>query len=139
MSVPVHDDLGPGKRGVQLLGRGMAQLVTVRHHDLEPIELGGGDLRQAGADLRRIGVAVHGRHRRDRLEVDQDLGLADVTSVQDVVHFLEHVEHFRTQQSVRVRDDAQSHFPSQRLTRLIASSRWSSTRCTTKSTRSDTF
>src|SRR5207249_11016277 len=37
--VPVYDDLGPGKRRMQILRRRMAELVAMRHDDGEPIEL----------------------------------------------------------------------------------------------------
>ena len=99
----------------------MAELVAVRHHDREPVELELGDLLQARAKLRRVCVAVDGRNGRDRLELDEDLGLADVAGVEDVVDLLKHLEHLRPQKTVRIRDDAQSHFPSQRFTRLMSS------------------
>ncbi len=34
---------------MQLLGRGMAELIPMRHHDVEPVQLELRHLRQAGA------------------------------------------------------------------------------------------
>src|SRR5438034_7727629 len=31
--MPVHDDLGPGKGGVELLGRGVSELIPVRSEE----------------------------------------------------------------------------------------------------------
>src|SRR6266699_2436848 len=152
VGVAVHDDLG-ARKGVMQFGESwMSELVAVRHHDREPVELELGDLRQASAQLRRIRVAVHCGDGCDSLELDQDLRRPDVAGVEDVVDLLEHLEHFRPQQAVSVRNNTQSHgaplqrtvvasynyFPSQRFTTSMSSPRWSSTRCTTKSTMSRT-
>src|SRR4029077_10600985 len=39
VGVTVHDDLGFGKGRVQRVRRGMPQLIAVRHHDREAVEL----------------------------------------------------------------------------------------------------
>src|SRR5437016_14284895 len=83
----------------------MAKLVAVRHHDLEPIQLGARDLGQTGPDLGRVYVAVHRGDRRDSLEIDHDLPLAHVTAVQDVIDLAEYVEYLRPQEAVRVGDE----------------------------------
>src|SRR6266513_4879914 len=152
VGVSIHDDLGAREGFMQVGGSWMSELVAVRHHDREPVELELGDLRQARAKLRGIRVAVHRRNVRDRLELDEDLWLADVAGVEDVVDLLEHLEHFGAQETVRIRNHPESHsalvqrsvvascnyLPSQRFTSAMSSPRWSSTRCTTKSTRSRT-
>src|SRR2546422_5214851 len=46
----------------------------------EAVELERRDLRQPGADLRRVHVAVHGGDGRDRLELDEDLRSEEHTS-----------------------------------------------------------
>ena len=61
---------------------------------LEAAELQLGHFGQTVAQLRAVGVAVDRGHRRDRFEIDQDLALAHVTTVQDVVHAREDVEDF---------------------------------------------
>ncbi len=81
---------------MQRLRRGVAELIAVRHHDGEPIELELRYLRQAGSQLGPVGVSVDRRHRRDRLELDQDLRPADVPGMQDVIDLLEDLEHFRS-------------------------------------------
>ncbi len=139
MGVAVDDDLRPGKSGVQHVGGRMPELIPVGHHDREAVELELGDLGEAGPQVGPVGVAVHRRNRRERRELDQEVGPAHVPGVQDVIDVFERVEHFRTQQTMGVRDDAQPHFPSQRFTSAMSNPRWSSTRCTTKSTRSATF
>src|SRR6266851_5046853 len=139
VGVAVHDDLRPGKRGVQRIGGRVAELVPVGHHDREAVELELGYLREAGPQVGPIGVAVHRRNGRERRQLDQDVGPAHVPGVQDVIDVVEHLEHFWTQETMGVRDDAQPHFPSQRFTSAMSNPRWSSTRCTTKSTRSATF
>src|SRR3989442_15692059 len=49
--MPVTDDLVPGKGGVDLLGRGVSELIPVGHDDLEPVELECPHLRPARAPL----------------------------------------------------------------------------------------
>jgi len=100
--VPVYDDLGPGKRRMQILRRRMAELVAMRHDDGEPIELELRHLWQTRSQLGPVRVPVDRRHRRDRLELDEDLGLADVAGMKDVINLLEHLEHFRAQETVGI-------------------------------------
>jgi hypothetical protein len=111
VGVTVHDDLGPGERRMQRLRRRVPQLVAVRHHDREAVELELGHLGQARAQLGTVRVPVDGRERSQGLELDQDLRLPHVAGVQDVVDLGEHSEHFGTQQAVRVGDDPQPHRP----------------------------
>ena len=94
--VAVHEDLGPGKRRMQVLRRRVAELIAMRHHDGEPIELELRYLWQAPSQLRPVRVPVDRGYRRDRLELDQDLGPADVPGMQDVIDLLENLEHFRS-------------------------------------------
>src|SRR5438105_13635637 len=138
VGVTIYDDLGPRKRRMQLLRRRVAELIAVRHHDRETVELELGHLGQPRPQLGTVRIPVHRRDRRQRLEVDQELGLADVTAVQDVVDSFEHLENLGPQQPVSVRDHPDSHFtllqrgvvascnyvlPSQRFTSAMSSPR----------------
>ncbi len=56
-----------------------------------------------------IDVPGHGRHRCERAQLEQDVGVADVAGVQDVIDTVENVEHGGSQYTMRVGDDADSH------------------------------
>src|SRR5438270_5749081 len=109
VGVTIYDDLGPRKRRMQLLRRRVAELIAVRHHDRETVELELGHLGQPRPQLGTVRIPVHRRDRRQRLELDQDLGTPNVTGVQDVVDLPEDVEHLGPQQSVRVGYDSEPH------------------------------
>ena len=72
MGVSVHDDVGSGKRFMQVGGRRRAELVAVRHYDVEAVELNGRDIRELGPQLGAVHVAVHRRHGRQGLQIEQD-------------------------------------------------------------------
>ena len=107
--MPKNDDLCLRKRLVQLGGIGTAELIAVRDDDRETVQLDFGDLRKLGADVQPVAVAVHRRYGRQRAQLDQEIAAPDVTTVQDVIDFLEDLEYLRPQHAVRIRDDAQSH------------------------------
>src|SRR5918994_7482511 len=109
MRMSVQDDLRTGKCRMQSLRRGTAKLVSVGHYDVEAIELQHCNPRKHPAQLRTIGVAVHGRDWSESLQVAENTGFAHVAGVNDVIHTFEGIEYFRPQETVRVGDDTEAH------------------------------
>ena len=58
-----------------------------------------------------IHVAAYGSHRRNRSQIFQDVRIADVASMNDVVGSAQGGKSLRTKQTVRVGDDADKHTP----------------------------
>ena len=109
MTVAINNDLGAGKRLMELGRIGTTELIAVRHYDLKTIQLDLGDLRQLRPDVEPVAVAVHGRHGRERAQLDEQVAAPDVAPMEDVIDFAKDVEHLRPQHAVGVRDDAQPH------------------------------
>ena len=61
------------------------------------------------ADARIIRVSQHRRDRRDVLQVEDDGRIANVASMQDVVHAGEELRDARVEETVRVGKDAEFH------------------------------
>jgi hypothetical protein len=81
----VHDDVGLWEGGMQVGGLGGAELVTVGHHDREPVQLNLRHLRQPAPEIKAVDVAVDCRDRRQRFQLSQELGRPNVAGVEDVV------------------------------------------------------
>jgi len=64
---------------------------------------------QAPSEIARVHVATHRHHRRDRLEVIDDPGRADVASVHDPLDTLERGIDLRGQRPVGIRKNADKH------------------------------
>jgi hypothetical protein len=120
--VAVDNDLGLRKSGIELFGGRRAELVAVRHDDVEAFQPELRHLGQPRPHVEAIGVAVHRRDGRDGLELRQQLQRAQVARVQDVVDAAEDVEHLGPQQAVRVRDDAEPHPSHLRAMSIFSSS-----------------
>ena len=109
MGVTVYDDVGVREMGVQHVRRRRAELIAVGHRDVEAIQLEPCHLLAASPDVEPVGVPEDGRDRGDGLELDQQVVRPDIPGVQDVVHFGEHVEDGRAEQTVCIRDHPQPH------------------------------
>ena len=66
-------------------------------------QLGG---RQTAARTALVDIAADGGHRRYRAQSIQDGGIADIAGVENMLRTLQGFQRFRTQQTVRVRNDA---------------------------------
>ena len=77
--------------------------------DPEAVELQTGHLGQPGAEVPPVGIAVHGGHRCDRLELDEDRVRADIAGVEDLIYAAKRLEDLGPEQSVGIGDDAESH------------------------------
>src|ERR1044071_1045935 len=67
------DDLRGGVLPVELLGRGGGELGAADHREIESFDAGLHDLGEATAECEAVGVAPDRGHRRDALELDQQL------------------------------------------------------------------
>jgi hypothetical protein len=143
--VAVDDDVGIRIDVAQLRRRRRAQPVAVHQHDAVSGDVQPDLLRCARPETAEVGVAQHGVHRCNGLQLDNDVVGADVAGVKDQVHARERVEHRRPQRTVRVADEADArgaarrHDTSpdcQRGPSPCSTSTCESTRPTTKSTRS---
>ena len=94
---------------MELGGIGGAELIAMRHDDLKPVQLHLGDLRQLRPNVEAVAVAEHRRHRRERLQLHQEIQPSYIPAVEDVVHLPEDGEDFRPQHAMGVGDDAESH------------------------------
>ena len=102
MSVSEYDDLRIGKRGVERRRRGAAELVAVGDDDIEPLKPQLGDPGKARPEIRSIGVAVHGGDGSQRLELGQNVGMAHVAGMEDMVDARECIEHLGPKQPMRI-------------------------------------
>jgi len=109
MTVPEDDDVGVGEGVVQLGGRRAAELISVRHRDRKPVQLDLGDLRNLGTNVEAVGVPIYSRDGRNRLQLDDQVPIADVTAVEYVIDVAKHLEDLRPQHPVCIRDDAEPH------------------------------
>lgn len=109
MTMPKNDDLGVWKRLMQLGGIGAAELISMRHHDLKTIQLDLGHLRQLAAEIDVVAIPVDRRHGRKPLQLDEQIIASDIAAVQDVIDFAEDLKYLRPQQTMRIREDAESH------------------------------
>ena len=73
VGMPEHDDLRPRKSRLHPFRSRRSELIAVGHDDLESIELDGGHLRQLGANVPAVGIAVDRGDRRDGTQLDEDL------------------------------------------------------------------
>src|ERR1051326_6006387 len=103
-----EDELGGGGPAVEVLGRGRAELVPVEQEEVEPLDPRLDHFGEAGPEIEAVGVAPDRGHRRDRLELGEQVELADVTGVEDPVHTLEHGEDLRPEEAVGVGDEAKT-------------------------------
>jgi len=120
VGVTEHDDVGLRKGLVELRGRGRAELMAVRHHDIKPVEPHGRDLREHRLHLGIVHVAVRGGHGSQGLEVRQDLRLPDVAAMENVVNRSEYVEYLGAEHAMGIGNDAEPHVPPHRLTSSIS-------------------
>ena len=84
----------------------------MRDCDLHPRQLDDGHLIEAVANIEVVCVAMNRVHRRDRLELRDDVEIPNVTRMQDYIHILEDVEDLRAQFAVRVADQPDFNTPS---------------------------
>ena len=76
----------------------------VQHVDPVAGDLDRGRRRQRLGPSSVIGVAAHGRHRRDASERLEHVGPTDVAGMEDALHPGQRVQRLGTQQAVRVGD-----------------------------------
>jgi hypothetical protein len=107
--VSEDEDLRIGKRGMERVGSRDSELIPVGDDDVEPIELERGHLWEPGSDLHSIGVPVHSCHRRDRLELGEQVYRPHISRVKDVIHLAESIEDLGPEKAVGIRDDAEPH------------------------------
>ncbi len=112
MGVPVHDDLGIRERGIERLRCGRAELVAVRHDDIEAVEPQLGNPGEDASELHSIGVAVHRSHGRYGLELRKQVWGSDVTGMQDPIDLREGVVDLGAEEAVGIGDYAETHQPS---------------------------
>lgn len=99
MAVPAHDEIA----GCPLRVEG---LEIVQQHECDAAEIALHALRNGRERGVAIIVAAHGDDRRDHGELIDDVHVADVTGMQDVIAALKRGEGFGTQQAVSVGNDA---------------------------------
>ena len=92
----------------QLVWSRCAQLVAVAHMDGRATELQIEALCKTGL-TRRIGIAEHSSNGSDCRELDENGLSTDITGVQNELDAGERREHLRTQQSVRIGNQAYEH------------------------------
>ena len=106
MRVSVNNDLCHGERGMQAGRCGAAELVAVRHRDVETVQLDVGHPWQAGTKLESIDISVNRRQRSERLERGEDVLVADIAGMEDVINPGKDLEDLGPELAVGVRDDA---------------------------------
>src|SRR5256886_1275096 len=94
------------RRGTRQLGPGV--VADVHEQEAEPAERDARALACRPATPAVV-VARAGRHVRDGTELGEHFFAADVPGVQDVIDAAEHVAHLRSQEAMRIRDDADAH------------------------------
>lgn len=107
--MPVQNDLGVGKRFVQLGGGRTSQLIAVRHDDPKPLQLDLCHLGKLCPNVMPIHVAKHRGYRDQSSQFNYHIPRPHVPTMEDVVDLLEDIEHLRAKQPVSVGYDAESH------------------------------
>src|SRR2546430_14525490 len=107
--MPKDDDLGVGKRLVELGGIGAAELVAMRQDDRESVQLDLGHLGQFGANVEGVAVSVDGWDRSDRLQLGHHVPLPHIAAAENVIDLPKEIEDLRTQKVMAIGDDAQAH------------------------------
>src|SRR2546423_5365788 len=105
MSVTIHDHLCLVAR-CQLRGGGAADLVAVAHVNAQPGNIQYDLLGECGI-AGRIDVAENGLDRRDRVQLVENLGSADITSVKNELHSVECIVNAGANETVRIGNESQ--------------------------------
>jgi hypothetical protein len=110
-SVGVSEDenLRVGECGMELVRIRDAKLIAVSDDDVESIELERGHLGQPASGFHSVRVSVHSRHRRDCLELDEQVQRPHVSRVENVIHLGKGIEDFGPQKAVRIRNHTEPH------------------------------
>ena len=85
----------------------------VKHVDGNPAKLDDCRMRQSAGPLAFVDIPPHRCNRSEGCQLVEDLGIACVSSMNDVVGSAQSVERFRTKQAVGVGDDADEDGSSQ--------------------------
>lgn len=107
--MPENDDFSVGKCLVQLGWIGTSELIPVRDRNGESIELELGHLRESGAEVEPVAVAVDRRDGRKGAQLDEKILAPDVSTMENVIDFAKNLEHLRPEHAVGIRDDAEPH------------------------------
>jgi len=102
----VDDDLGGGPALDETFRRGHPELMAMHYQKIESLDPHLDDFRNPGTHIEAVGVAEDGQDRRNRLELGEDVGGTDVAGVQDAIDIAEDFEHFGTEETVGIGDDA---------------------------------
>ena len=86
--------------------RSFHRLQIMQHVNPDASDLYCCALTNAARPLVRVIVATNGDNRRNRSQPFQDLGPADVAAMQNEINAFEQRQHFRTQKTMRVGDNA---------------------------------
>jgi hypothetical protein len=96
VGVTIDQDIGVWECGVEPCRRRGTKLIAVGDHNVETFQSNSRDLRQPATHVIIVGVAVYRCNRGQGLELGQEMDGAQVTGVNDMIHFLEGSEDLGT-------------------------------------------